>query len=273
MHESRSAVESDRPSSSPGSQATDAETRMRLSLGLGTAPNSAAAAPVSTDPLKGARQAIRSQAAAREYVERQLIHAESTIQDLRGKLHHARQEKDAAVEAARFAAAAKQTIQRTLMVTEASLTTEKAARDRAERALREAQATINHLQAASAAAAQGVETLTADLETERQGRRRAETALREALAARSSYTIADPGYAPAVPVKRPVGRPRKTPLVQSAPIPVQAPVKVWTPPAEETQASTRSSGRTASAAQPKTRNPDNQKPVEWWVQGWNRRSK
>nr|WP_294531211.1 hypothetical protein [uncultured Rhodopila sp.] len=243
---------------------------MRLSLGLGTAPNSAAPAPVSADPLKGARQAIRSQAAAREYVERQLMHAESTIQDLRGKLHHARQEKDSAVEAARFATAAKQTIQRTLMVTEAALTTEKAARDRAERALREAQATVNHLQAASAAAAHGVETATAELESERHARRKAETALREALAARVSYTPADPADAPAAPVKRPVGRPRKTPLVPPVQVPVQ-PAKAWMPPAEEI--SPKGSGRKTSVGQPKARNLDNQKPVEWWVEGWDRRGR
>jgi len=80
---------------------------MRRSLGLGTTPISAPTSPPADDPLRGARQAIRSQAAAREYVERQLAHAEATIEDLRSMLHRARRDKDAAIEAARSATARK----------------------------------------------------------------------------------------------------------------------------------------------------------------------
>jgi hypothetical protein len=96
-----------RPSDPMMPEGNDAETAMRQSLGLGTASSPAPAAPRAGDPMRGARQAIRSQAAAREYVERQLVHAEATIQELRTKLHHARREKDAAVEAARLATMAK----------------------------------------------------------------------------------------------------------------------------------------------------------------------
>src|ERR1700733_8880490 len=57
----------------------DIENRMRRRLGLdaGSVPGSVPSHPI--DPLRGARQAIRSQAVAREYVERQLAHAEAPI--------------------------------------------------------------------------------------------------------------------------------------------------------------------------------------------------
>ena len=193
----------------------DIEGRMRRSLGLlGTTPVSAPTSSPADDPLRGARQAIRSQAAAREYVERQLVHAEATIEDLRGKLHHARRDKDAAIEAARSAAARKVAVERSLAATESALATEKAARDRSDRALREAQATISHLQVKLDAAA---ETAKAELAAERQVRQKAETAPRQA---------------------------RK----------MEAPTKAISPKV-----------RTASPS------ANDQMPVQWWVEGWNRR--
>jgi hypothetical protein len=240
---------------------------MRLNLGLGPASEQSAQASFAADPLKGARQAIRSQAAAREYVERQLAHAEATIQDLRTKLHHTRQEKDAAVEAARFATAAKATAQRALIATESALTTEKAARERADRALREAQALINHLQAGSATAVQNLETARAELEAERQARRKAETALREAKTAQDDAKPVNHEEAPAAPIRRKVGRPRKIPLLQVEPSTVPS-------PAAAVQATGKSSGDKASAARIKSSAPvpaENQEPVQWWVKGWDRR--
>jgi chromosome segregation ATPase len=105
----------------------DAEARMRQSLGIAAPSGVSSVAPSLDDPLKGARQAIRSQAAAREYAERQLAHAETTIQDLRRKLHDARRDKDAAVAAAQAAVAEKRTAERVLTATEAALTAEKTA--------------------------------------------------------------------------------------------------------------------------------------------------
>jgi predicted ATPase len=78
--------------------------------------------------MKAARQVIRSQA-ARDYAERELVHAEATIQELRTKLHHALRERDAALEAARLATAAKLAAQRSMLEAEAS-------RDRSDRVLR-----------------------------------------------------------------------------------------------------------------------------------------
>jgi hypothetical protein len=81
----------------------DAESTMRRNLGLdGPSPSSSA-----NDPLKLARQAIRSQVTAREYTERQLDQAQGTIQDLRGKLRHAHQERETVVNAAQSAIAAR----------------------------------------------------------------------------------------------------------------------------------------------------------------------
>jgi hypothetical protein len=65
---------------------------MRRSLGLsdGSKP------PAADDPQRLARQAIRSQAAARDYAERQLVRAEQTIQDLHTKYHAVRRNTAAA---------------------------------------------------------------------------------------------------------------------------------------------------------------------------------
>jgi hypothetical protein len=237
---------------------------MRLNLGLGPASEPAPSVSFTADPLRGARQAIRSQAAAREYVERQLAHAEATIQDLRTKLHHARQEKDSAVEAARFATAAKVTAQRTLIATESALTTEKAARERGDRALREAQAMINHLQTGSATAVQSLETAKAELEAERQARRKAEAALREAMTAREFTAPACPDEAPVAPIRRPVGRPRKVLVAQPDELPPPALARVNGKTASGKVSAVRAAPRPSAPA-------DNQEPVQWWVAGWDRR--
>jgi hypothetical protein len=250
------------PDAEPAPQIDDAEARMRRSLGIDRSSNDAAGPAASNDPLKGARQAIRSQAAAREYVERQLVHAEATIQDLRTKLHRARQEKDAAVEAARSALARKTNLERSLFATEGALASEKTARERGDRALAESQAMVRELQTRLDTAVRNHETAEADLTAERQARQRAEAALREAKAERRSFAPADPDAPVVAIVKRPVGRPRKIPLEPAAPVekyPVavprvsdSAPAKTEQPPKKQT--------RTLPA--------DDQEPVQWWVPGW-----
>src|SRR4051812_7938411 len=77
----------------------EAEAEMRQSLGL----SDAARSPIANDPQRLARQAIRSQVAAREYAERHLARAEQAVQDLHTKLHALRREKGIAIEAARAA--------------------------------------------------------------------------------------------------------------------------------------------------------------------------
>jgi hypothetical protein len=161
-------------------QSDDAEATMRRNLGLNTVSSQSSIPSSPSDALKAARQAIRSQTVARDYAERQLAHAEATIQDLRTKLHHARREKDTAVEAARLAAAIRMTAQRTLAATETALVAEKTTRDRGDRALREAQVTMRDLQGRLDVAAQNLEVTKAELTAERQERRKAEDELREA---------------------------------------------------------------------------------------------
>jgi hypothetical protein len=264
--------------------------------------------------MRGARQAIRSQAAAREYVERQLAHAEATIQDLRAKLHHARQDKGAAVEAARSATARKVNAERSLISTESALTAEKASRERGDRALREAHATIRDQQGRLDVAVQGLEKAKAELAAERQARQKAEDALREATATRrtterlvraavaeaiqppSTAAVSPNGSPPraievapvtepdqpkdsstAAPptnrdetglatVRRSVGRPRKTASVQ--------PVQISDKPTGEARTFTKIIIGKTSLDQKAGRPPvDEQKPVEWWIEGWNRRDK
>src|ERR1700733_11407458 len=88
-------------------QTGDAESTMRRNLGL-----SGSASSSSGDPLKAARQAIRSQTAARDYAEQQLAGAQNVIQDLRTRLRHVHQERESAINAAQSAIAAKDNAER-----------------------------------------------------------------------------------------------------------------------------------------------------------------
>jgi hypothetical protein len=261
----------------------DIEDRRGRSLRLdtGSVPVSVPSQPI--DPLKGARQAIRSQAAARAYVERQLAHAEATIQDLRGKLHHARRDKEAAIEAARSAAARKVIVERALIATDSALAVGKVAQERSGRALREAQATISHLQAKLDAAAQGLETAKAELASERQARQKAEDARRRAKPATliaAPATDDDPavsmreadrpleaGNVAVVEVcpeevisprvRRPVGRLR---TIKPTP-----PIQGSSEQATKLQASTKA---IRHKAQKPGGNSDKSEPIKWWIEGW-----
>jgi hypothetical protein len=246
----------------------EAESNQRPIIGSATPSAPGSPASVTSDPLKGARQAIRSQAAAREYVERQLVHAEATIEDLRTKLRHARQENAGAAETARAATAAKVAAQRAAMASEAALATEKSARERAERAFREAQATINLLQSKAASAALELEAAKAQLASEREARRAADEARRELKTVREHVAPGTPDEAIVPPIKRPVGRPRKTPLPQ--------PVEVVAKPAGKPPAPIKAVSGKAEKAKVKIRPQPpavEQEPVQWWVEGWNRRRK
>jgi hypothetical protein len=174
----------DLPSTSPPlpdeEQTKEVEVRMRRSLGLVTSSNGSTP-PLSSDPLKAARQAIRSQATAREHAERQLAQAQAAVRELHSKLHHARVDKDAAEEAARLATATKITAERTLVATEAALTAEKVARERGTRALQDAQVTIRELQGKLDTAVQALQAVQAELAAERQARQMAEDNARAAL--------------------------------------------------------------------------------------------
>ncbi len=213
-------------------QQPDAEAERPPKLAL----SDAAKPPVAADPQRLARQAIRSQAAAREYAERQLLRAEQMIQDLGARLHTVRSEKGAALEAARTAHAALAQTERDLRAVEAALSSEKAASERARREAQEARAAVADLRTKLAVATQTVATLRAQLERERQARNAAEP---RQTAVQASAPVDDIGDAPGDhPVKRRRGR----------------------PPGK----------RDASAPRPAAGKPyaDNQEPVQWWIKGW-----
>lgn len=216
----------------------DTEAKMRRSLGLD--PTSPASPPA--DPMKAARQAIRSQVAARDYAERHLAQAQGDIQRLREKLRQARHERDAALETARLAVAAQTAAEQTVMTTEAALASEKAARDRAERSLTNAQTTIRDLQAKLDAAGQALQMAQGELAGER------ERAITRASVAPEIGGAED--GADAVVRRRP-GRPRKTP---------GAPMSAETGSGQDTSRPSETP-KTGPAGRPRS------KVVKWWGKG------
>lgn len=126
-------------------QTADAESTMRRNLGLDGGTVNGSPPSQLHDPLKAARQAIRSQVTAREYTERQLAQAQTAIQDLRNKLRHVHQERETAVCAAQSAVAAKDAAERNMRAAESALATERATRVRTEEMLRDAETTLSSL--------------------------------------------------------------------------------------------------------------------------------
>jgi chromosome segregation ATPase len=114
----------------------DANTKLHQPLALSDALQQSPA----VDRQRLARQAIRSQATAREYAERQLLRAEQMIQDLGAKLNALRHEKGAALEVARTAQTALVQAERNLRGVEVALIGEKATRERAQRDAQEVRA-------------------------------------------------------------------------------------------------------------------------------------
>jgi len=210
----------------------DAEAEMRQVLGSSRQPK-----PQSTDDAQRlARQAIRSQAAGREYAERQLARAEQTIRDLHAKFKTARHERAIAIEAARTAQWAQAQAERDRRATEMALSNEKAAAESAYREAREARATVQDLRVKLAAANQTNETLQAQLEQERRARISAEQALsNSAVPAIASETAGPPSDEP---VKRKRGR----------------------PPGKRNTSAPPKPARRARAS--------DQEPVRWWTEGW-----
>nr|WP_294546832.1 hypothetical protein [uncultured Rhodopila sp.] len=231
---------------------------MRRGLGLETASGPDPVAPWSNDQIMTARQAIRLQAAL-DRAERELVHAEATIQELRTRLHHAHREKDAALEAARLATAAKLAAQRSVLEAEAS-------RDHSERALREALAANRALQAQLDGLVRGVATAKAESAAEREARLKADNSRREAPAATAPDILPPAGHDDAViqTIRRPVGRPRKT---ASPPAPPSNKTGGKSMAADEIIAA-----KTCKLDKPARNRPAaGQEPVQWWVEGWNGR--
>lgn len=213
----------------------EAEAKMRQSLGLSAGSRS----PVADDPQRLARQAIRSQAAARDYAERQLVRAEQTIQDLQTKFHAVRREKALAIEAAKAAQAAQVQAERGRRAAEAALINEKSVSAGAQQDAREARAMVHDLRTKLALVKSRVETLEAQLAEERQARITAEQAPTPAPAA---VVVNETAEVPVVQsVERKRGRP---PDKRDAPVPRQG------------------------ARKTRKIYADNQEPVRWWAEGW-----
>jgi hypothetical protein len=212
----------------------EAEARMRQSLGLSGGSKGTAA----HDPQRVARQAIRSQAAAREYVERQLVRAEQTIHGLRTKFQAVRFERDAAVAAGQSARAAQIQAERSLRGLEAALAHEKTTNGRAQREAQEARASLHDLRAKLALADEAAKTLQSQLVQERQARISADQE-------RSA------GLAPVVGSR-----------VESASGNQPPKLKRGRPPGK------RDSSRPPQPAQRPKPYADNQQPVQWWTDGW-----
>jgi hypothetical protein len=253
---------------------------MNIGLGLdGTSPS-----PSSNDPMRVARQAIRSQVTAREYIERQLVHAQSAIEELRTKLRHVHHEREVAVSTAQSAIAARETAERSARAAESALISERGNRARIEGMLRDAETTIRDLREKLATANQ---TMQVERAAERLNRQSADDEVNVASEVMVP-TVRDDGLPV---VERPVGTSRKIALAQPAPTmisPVDEPLAIVSPTVGAVApASRRPVGRprkmvvvepiskvkfrTKEAKQQQTlgnRGADIQEPVQWWVEGW-----
>jgi len=272
---------------------------MRRNLGLDGSSRSSSA----NDPLKAARQAIRSQVTAREFTERQLVQAQNAIQNLRTKLRHVHQEREAAINAAQSAMVAKDAAERSMRTAESALATERAARARVEGMLRDAEGTIRDLREKLATAQQTLHGVQAELVAERSSGvvagdgviaaqevvaptareavptvRRPVGRPRKAAVVETVPTMITPSEKPlatrggavppnvdaAVPInRRPVGRPRKTMVVLE---PVKTAITQPKNPRASAKAVTAGPARRKERDQ--RRRADNEEPVKWWVEGW-----
>jgi hypothetical protein len=197
----------------------------------------------SANQLVAARQAIRSQAAARERAERLLEQAQETIRGLQAQLAHERLAKDEAIERA---ATETQTVDHAIQTVRAELVAERLARERAEQACRGAQVTIGNLSEKLHAASQALDTAKAELATERR------RAVESTGAQRASNGV------PAVPtVRRPVGRPRKQAVGETVEKLVEPSAKAKAPAVTKR---TKVSEKLDRAAQRPAA-----KPIRWWL--------
>jgi membrane protein involved in colicin uptake len=197
--------------------------------------------------LDAARQAIRSEAAARERAERLLAEAEVSIRDLQTKLAHERLAKNEALEAVQRAETKAQAAAKAQETAEAELAAERVARRDAEDAL--------------------AETL--------EGRQEAERRLRDAIVARTVHRPSKPSItrrAAVVPVGAAsvdVDAPDSASELHAHEMPhmigtAEAPTIVEDGPRRK-QAPRR--GRPLKVGNQES------KVVEWWKPGWQRKSR
>ena len=194
--------------------------------------------------LDAARQAIRSQAAAREHAERLLAEAQTTIRALQTKLGHERLAKEEVILRAEVATQLLKTVRAELVV-------DRAVRDRLERSVSHAEATIADLRGK-------LDGARAELATERRVRQNADVVGKMPVEA---HEVAAPANrSEAVPtVRRPVGRPRKTTAAQPVEKPVKPSAKARAPVVPKNAKGLAKPGRPAQRPAGK--------PVKWWLTG------
>ena len=186
------------------------EARARRNLGLDGGSANGLASSLAQDPTRLARQAIRSQTAARDYAERQLEQAQGAVQDLRVRLHHVHRERDTAIAAAQSAVAAKANAERAMRAAELALTLERGNRVRVEAILRDADAMVRDLREKLAAANQDLRTVRAELAALLPANDFANDRPNDGAADAPAGAIAAGRDGEHPVAKRPVGRPRKT---------------------------------------------------------------
>ena len=199
----------------------------------------------STNQLDAARQAIRSQAAGREHAERLLEQAQATVRSLQTALAHERLAKDEAIQRAEVET-------QLLKTARAELLAERAVRDRLGRSLSDSVATIQDLQ-------RKLDGARAELATERQARQNAEGVGKMPVEAHEVAAPANRDGTPVPTVRRPVGRPRKTPVLET----VEKPV----PPSGKAQAGDMAV-KVKGLPKPDRATPRPAgKPIKWWLTG------
>jgi hypothetical protein len=188
---------------------------------------------------------------------------------------------------------AKDHAERTMRAAETALATERATRARIEGMLRDAEVTIRDLRAKLGAANQDLQTMRAEISAERLTRANAGDVPLPAMAAPEIAVPAIQGVIAPI-VRRPVGRPRKTAVVEAgqAPMlpiaepqvirntavpivrrPVGRPRKMAVvQPVEKLIRPSEKSHAFAKVGTKKTgQHADDQEPVQWWVEGWRKR--
>jgi len=199
----------------------------------------------SINQLDAARQAIRSQATAREHAERALAEAQATIRAVQTALAHERLAKDEVIRRAEVEKQGLQTVQAELVV-------ERALRDRLERSLRDAETTIQNLHAR-------LHDVRTELTMESLARKRAEDTVRDP--ARGVTKSAAGGEVADAPIRRPVGRPRKIAVVPLLEHAVALPAKAKVGAMIDKKGTDKKGSAKATRA---ARLPAG-KPIKWWL--------
>ena len=194
----------------------------------------------SINQLDAARQAIRSQATAREHAERALAEAQATIRAVQTALAHERLAKDEMIRRAEVEKQGLQTVQAELVV-------ERALRDRLERSLRDSETTIQNLHAR-------LHEVRTELTMESLARKKAEDTVRDA--ARGVTKSVGRDEVVDAPVRRPVGRPRKIAVVPLMENTVE--------PSAKAQAG-RIADKKGLAKAPRAARLPAGKPIKWWL--------